>query len=422
MYRHLFFCLVIIFIFSDTLHAEYKSQPNASPLCLNEAIQKALEHNPDIHRVTMEIEESEGRVQQASLWPNPTLDAEAENFSGDNPGFNYSENTFSITQPLILGAKLEKQRTIAEKEKAILLIELEAVKREIIMKTEQAFYDVLLEQKRTELAERKRAAAQNRISALQKKPPVISPGYLNAEIALQEAEMDLRESSRNLSAAKRKLISLLGSRDVISVGECTGTLDRPFQVPEIETLKDLVEQNNTALLAGKLKTEKEDWHIALAKAERIPDIDLGFGVRQFAEDDTYAFVAAVSIPLPVFNRNQGAIREALVTRKRVLHEKQTTKRNLLLELEERYEEFETLLVKTDILKTKIIPTLTAYRHDLAREQSPEKHDHDAVFEAAQNLFEAHGSLAETLCLLHSTIAGLENIAGITLHGEKGDIF
>jgi hypothetical protein len=31
------------------------------------------------------------------------------------------------------------------------------------------------------------------------------------------------------------------------------------------------------------------------------------GVRRFEEDDNYAMVAALSVPLPLFNRNQGKL-------------------------------------------------------------------------------------------------------------------
>ena len=83
---------------------------------LYEIIDIALENNPALTAVKLELKAADARIIQSGLWPNPVFAAESENFSGDLPAFNYTENTFSVTQPLLLGGKINLKRDLAETE------------------------------------------------------------------------------------------------------------------------------------------------------------------------------------------------------------------------------------------------------------------------------------------------------------------
>src|SRR3546814_16879005 len=50
--------------------------------------------------------------------------------------------------------------------------------------------------------------------------------------------------------------------------------------------------------------------LELERSQAIPDLTLSAGVRQFRETDDSAFLVGVSIPIPVFDRNRGAIERA----------------------------------------------------------------------------------------------------------------
>src|SRR3546814_16304334 len=69
-----------------------------------------------------------------------------------------------------------------------------------------------------------------------------------------------------------------------------------------EAAVDLLRRN-----ADVLRSRAE---LELERSQAIPDLTLSAGVRQFRETDDSAFLVGVSIPIPVFDRNRGAIERA----------------------------------------------------------------------------------------------------------------
>ena len=127
---------------------------------LYEIIDIALENNPALTAVKLELKAADARIIQSGLWPNPVFAAESENFSGDLPAFNYTENTFSVTQPLLLGGKIDLKRDLAETERLILKCHYETEKLNLVTEIEHTFYHILLTQQILEYAKGTRDAAK----------------------------------------------------------------------------------------------------------------------------------------------------------------------------------------------------------------------------------------------------------------------
>ena len=69
-------------------------------LTLSDALQLALQRNPQLQAFSLEIRAREAATLQAALLPNPELDVEVENFAGSGPlsAFKATETTVSIGQ------------------------------------------------------------------------------------------------------------------------------------------------------------------------------------------------------------------------------------------------------------------------------------------------------------------------------------
>ena len=115
-----FFLILFSTLFSTVAFSSEEDFRNnnsgSGTYALQELIDIALQNNPAITALGFELEAADARIKQSSLWPNPEFSAETENFSGDLPGFNYTENTFSLTQPLSLGGKINLQKKLSEQE------------------------------------------------------------------------------------------------------------------------------------------------------------------------------------------------------------------------------------------------------------------------------------------------------------------
>ena len=80
-------------------------------------------------------------------------------------------------------------------------------------------------------------------------------------------------------------------------------------VPSLEELNRRLE-NNPELARWTTELEQRRAALKLEKSRAIPDLTAGLGYRRLSGSDDNALVGGISIPLPLFNRNQGNIREA----------------------------------------------------------------------------------------------------------------
>ena len=83
-------------------------QPSYAPsLTLGQAVARVIAFNPAIKAAYLEIEAKHGEEAQASVKPNPEVLLEIENFAGtkDKRGFEFAEETLSLTQTFELGEK-----------------------------------------------------------------------------------------------------------------------------------------------------------------------------------------------------------------------------------------------------------------------------------------------------------------------------
>lgn len=403
----------------DVLDSDMKNECD-----LQEAIDIALRKNPELTALALELDAAEAREKQAGLWSNPRFEAESENFSGDNPGFNRAENTFTIAQPFLMGGKIKLRKNIAEKEKEILRFNYETKKIDLILKVEEAVYDILLAQKNLAFAMEAQKIAKDiydfNLERVMDKDSTTQL-LLSAEIELSQADLEVLNAKKNLEIAKRNLTNLWGEPEIL-IGECKGSLDRKFNVPKYNELKRLFLENNPEIKTIKVQAEKGNFLLRFAKAERIPDVELGLGVRRFEEDETYSFVAGISVPLPLFNRNQGSIQEALVNVKKVEVDGNKVINSLILELNEAYRTFQTTMHQVNVFKETILPKTERYFTLTKKGYNEGAFEYLEVLDAERRRVETRKRYVESLKTLQSSVANLESLCSSHFHGVKGEIF
>ncbi len=390
---------------------------------LQQAIDIAVQNNPELKAAALDLDAADANIRQAGLWANPTLEMESENFSGDNPGFSRAENTLAISQPFMLGGKIKHQKNIAAKEKEIVRLQHDLAKTDLIAQVEEAVYEILLAQKNATYAMEAREIAANlhKASATKAGMQSASPQSLSAEIELSQAEIEVMEAEKALEIARNNLSALWGGAGMLT-GECAGSLDREYSVPAYDEIKKRVLENNPEIKMISLQEEKSDCLLQAAKAERNPDVDLGLGVRRFEEDDNYAMVASLSVPLPLFNRNQGSIREALINRQKAEVDGNATTSRLLFELDEAYRTFEAARRQADIFKKSIVPKTERFFALNQKSYQGGALEHLELLEAQRKLVETNKNYLEVLKNLQNSVANLERLCATCLHGSKGEMF
>ncbi len=393
---------------------------------LQTAIDIAVKNNPELTAMALELDATDGRIIQAGLWPNPIFAAEFENFSGDNPGFNRAENTFSVTQPLLLGGKINLQKKLEELERLILKYNYEAKKIALVTDVEHAVYHILVTQKNLDFAKETRDTARKlydftKANKIKNDSDHSRYEILSAQIGLSQAELEISNVERNLEVARKTLAILCGEPNG-PPGKVTGSIDREFNIPEYNVLRECLSENNFKVKAAEEYEKKAAILLKMANAERIPDLDLGFGIRQFEEDNSYTLVAGLSFPLPLFNRNQGTIQEAQVNIQKVEVDKKSLLHNLLLQLNEFYKEYQISQEHVTSYKNSILPHVQEYFDLTVSRYKKGSLEYLDVLVAERKLIEIKKEYTESLHKLQNSVAHLERLCSKHFHGSNGEVF
>lgn len=339
--------------------AGYPSTETAvPPLTLDRALTLAEARHPELTAAQEEILAREAELGQAALRPNPTLELELENFagSGEFSGVDGVETTLLLTQPIELGDKRERRRQSAAIALERTRAEQGIVRADLTARTADRFLAVLAAQKRllltqsqVDLARRSLAAVEDRAAAGQAPATEIH----RARLAVIELELEISREEGELAAARQELAGLLGVREdaCIVAGELS-PLPGPPPLEDLEAgLADSPGQRRQQLLIEERRRE-----LALEESLGQPDLDLSLGGRYFNEGNDGALIAGFSLPLPLFNRNQGKIAAAGHRRNQAQAEADGRLQTARAALARAWHQAENARRRTEILDEQLLPT------------------------------------------------------------------
>jgi cobalt-zinc-cadmium efflux system outer membrane protein len=135
----------------------------------------------------------------------------------------------------------------------------------------------------------------------------------------------------------------------------TGNLDQLRPIPSLQTLKAKL-QKNPDLIRWTTERQKREATLNLARAEAKPDVTLRAGPRLLgASHADLTLVAGFSIPLPLWNRNQGKIAEAEANVAKAADERAAAEARAYAELNEGYQTLARAAEEVQILRETVLP-------------------------------------------------------------------
>lgn len=283
-------------------------------LTLHNAVQLALQHNPELAAFAKEMGALEGVTLQARLLPNPQLQIDSEDIGTrpNSPGARFL--SIRISQLIETAGKRSARTNVASLGQERAGQDYEARRLDLIAQVANVFTDVLAGQQRLQLANESLALAQTVVDAVAKRvfsgkvPPIEET---RAKVAFATTRIEFEQAQHNLESA-RKQLALLWNDPIPSFERVLGDLESFVTIPDFDVLAEYL-YSNPAALGSRLNLTQRKAILVLQKAQRIPDITLNAGVRRYFttehQNDTTALIG-LSIPLPVFNRNQGNLLEA----------------------------------------------------------------------------------------------------------------
>jgi len=275
---------------------------------LADAVRVALAHSPALQPVDSRRQARRADHQQATLWPNPEASLEAENLAGSRTyrGAGALELTGRIGQRIELGGKREARIDAAaagiDDAEAMYAVSRLDVARDAaagLVEVVAAERTAATEREREALARQTLEAVRARIAAGREPPTALD----RAEAARAAARIAALRATREHERARERLAVAL------AVPQVTVPEDPPwYAVP-----------GGTALAAAGVSPDLAKAEAALSQARAklrqeqavgSPDVTVNGGIRYYRDTQDAALVVGLSLPIPVLNRNQGAIAAA----------------------------------------------------------------------------------------------------------------
>ncbi|MBC3337477.1 TolC family protein [Pseudomonas proteolytica] len=276
---------------------------SAQTLTLESALQSAFAGNPDLAAAQWEIDIAQGGRQQAGLIPNPVASWDAEDTRRST-----RTTTVKLSQTLELGGKRGARIEVASRAQDAAAQELAQRRNLLRAEVIDGFYGALWAQERLELAQRSMALAERglviangRVTAGKASPVEAT----RAQVEVSQIRLERSRAEIGVSDAYRRLAAITGSATIGFERVEAGAVNTPA-LPSVTQLLARLESTAELRLA-QLQIQQRDAGLGLEKAQRIPDLDISIGSQYDASVRERVNLVGVSMPIPLFNRNQGNV-------------------------------------------------------------------------------------------------------------------
>jgi cobalt-zinc-cadmium efflux system outer membrane protein len=404
----------------DSADQEYVEEPiseQKNTLSMAEAIQLALLKNPELQSYSIEIRAREARTLQESFAPNPGIEFEIENFggSGEFSGFNGSEITLSVGQLIELAGKREKRTRAAAFGSDLAAWNYEAQKLDLLTETVRRYVKMIGDQEQILLNQELVAVSEKLLQSVNRlvQAGKISPAEISrTQILLSTAQLELNRSQRKIEADRIRLASLWAdtSPDFVSV---SGSLEDIGSIPPLDSLKKYLSENPD-IVRWVTEIEMRQAVEELERAKQIPDPLIQAGYRHLSEVNSNAFVANLSVPIPIFNTNKGAVQEAYNRLKKAEEQQRQTEIAISTNFIELYQNLQILYTNIENSNKTIIPEAEKAYQVINDGYLSGKFRFLDVLDAQRTLYETRKNLIASLTEYNIRVAEIERLIGRSL--------
>lgn len=325
-----------------------------APLTLDAAIAQALLRNPEIAAAGRERQATEGALLQAGLRPNPELSALEEDMRRGR-----RTTTLQLTQPIELGGKREARTNAAALRRDQAGLALQQSRADIRAATVGLFVDVLAAQQRRQLAADSIALAENASRAAQQRVLAgkVSPvEETRARVAEAAVRVEALQADGALRSARQRLAALWGERPAAGAEgvAVAGQLGLP-PADMAEAPRDGLFANAPVLAQARIELDRRQALVRVETAATVPNVSVTLGAKRAQESGVTQAVVGFSVPLPVFDRNQGNLAEALRREDKARDELAATELRLGSELAQAQERLRSTRAEALTLQRDALP-------------------------------------------------------------------
>ena len=382
-------------------------QELAGPLTMEAAIRLALESNPTIAAARREIEATEAQVLQGSLRPNPGF-----SYTTENAARVSRSSSAQVDLPIERGNKRAARVDAAQRGRDVAVSDLSGQQLRVRAAVMAAFFDVLtaqellaLAQDSASLARRATDIASRRVAAGK-----ISPvEETKARVAEAGVRVSLTQAQSELRNARRRLSSWWGNPSP-RFSEAQGEVDQIPALPESGWIEQRL-RVSPLLERAQLELERRKSLVNVEQSKTMQDFTVSVGVQRREESQREQMLMGISVPIPLYNRNQGNLLEALRREDKARDELVATRIRLESEVYQVVERLDARRQELELLRSEVLPgAMSAYEAATIGFENG-KFSFLEVLDAQRTLFSAKSQYLNALAALHRAVTDLESILG-----------
>jgi cobalt-zinc-cadmium efflux system outer membrane protein len=285
---------------------------------LDRIIDLALERNPAIAGAQSVIEQNEGMQAQAGAYPNPTIGAQTAAAALRDPsnGTNLTEYGVTVHQPVEWPGMRAARQDAAGAGLAGATVGLDEAKLNLIAEVKGAFYELLLAERTVDLL-------QQNLEIVQEVARIVRARVRSGEgpqFEAVKADVEVLKAKQEMTKARNSVRVKLVGLDTLTAG----ALGPRYKVQgDFRSLRDRLDPEQMAARdlsqhpilkrQGKL-VEQAEFTVTKERQGRVPNVTLFGGYAR--EVGREAVVGGVSLPTPLWYRQQGHIATALGTQRK----------------------------------------------------------------------------------------------------------
>jgi len=390
---------------------------------LERALSWALEASPDLAAGSWEVRMADARVLQAGLRPNPELEIEVEDFGGHGERREFGEAAITpmLSQRLELGGKRSRRMRLAALERDMARWHYESMNLQLRAEVTKAFVDVLAAQESVALAEELAGLSERTYGAVSERVRAgrVSPlEETKAEVVLATSRIRLEHAKSDLRVARRRLAATWGSTSADFRG-VEGEFDRLVPIPPREAFVSRI-SGNPDIARWDAATERWRAAVNVEKAGRVPDLTVHGGLRRYNDTDDHAYVMGISLPIPLFDRNQGGVLESERGLEKAVEERRAAEVRVRAELWESYEALSAAHSEALLLRDVVLPAAERAFEAAGEGYKQGRVGYLEVLDAQRTYFEARVQYVGVLTSHRRTAADVERLIGGSLSESQSE--
>jgi cobalt-zinc-cadmium efflux system outer membrane protein len=312
------FKVSLALILSCLLQAQAQTQTQTQPsvkITLDQAVQMALSHNHVLMAARTTVQQNQAQEITANLRPNPTLfgDWEYLPLTATGEGFfsrlqDSTEADIGLSYTFERGSKRQHRLEAARDNTSVTRSTVTDAERGVTFQVASLFINVQLAESTLDLAQQDLKSFQTTVDIGESQfriGGISENDYLKIELQLLQFKQDVESAQFAKLQSLSDLRQQLGYEAVPADYDVSGAFEyRPLPF-SLQDLQQKALQTRPDLRAAQLSVTAANSQYGLAQANSKQDVTFGGNYSHTGGLSTITFSG--SIPLPVFDRNQGEI-------------------------------------------------------------------------------------------------------------------